>query len=424
MIDKNWEGSTEDFAKIVAELAEKKDLIDKDQFPNVRLVRDYVSRGILSKPRKEGKEVFFGYSQVIEFLACRSLIKDGWPLKKIAEDFQRSSFEEIRILIPGEVQENSSLKLIKSFNEKMPKRQKSRGIFGQLFNKSNVPNLEAPENSVSAPSDDVPAQPFRNREDFEYFNSLLLSQQGRILERRKRAIEEIRHLEKMIGSKNPKGESAASSYSLLKRTINATERSLAQIERAFGRIKDGSYGYCIKTGKPIPLEVLKRNPTETLSNEAKEARQPKMITQETPKTFSSQEYASVRKMVEARILKMEGSGRPLIEILNEISSREPFKSFRKEIIKDFMREKESSSARFKETMLERHELEEVSRQLKKEDTKYSIKNITNIEITETVNVQIETSDLQKINRERAKAIAKAIELNLIKAKLREDKKDD
>ena len=61
-------------------------------------------------------------------------------------------------------------------------------------------------------------------------------------------------------------------------------------------------------------------------------------------------------MVEARILKMEGSGRPLIEILNEISSREPFKSFRKEIIKDFMRDKESSSARFKETMLERHEL--------------------------------------------------------------------
>ena len=41
----------------------------------------------------------------------------------------------------------------------MPKRQKSRGIFGQLFNKSNVPNLEAPENSMSAPSDDVPVQP-------------------------------------------------------------------------------------------------------------------------------------------------------------------------------------------------------------------------------------------------------------------------
>ena len=53
MIDKNWEGSTEEFAKTVAALAEKKDLMDKDQFPNVRLVRDYVSRGILSKPRKE-----------------------------------------------------------------------------------------------------------------------------------------------------------------------------------------------------------------------------------------------------------------------------------------------------------------------------------------------------------------------------------
>ena len=78
MIDQNWEGSTEKFADLVAKLASEKGLIENDQIPTVRLVRDYVSRGILSKPRKEGKEVVFGYIQLIEFLACRALIKDGW----------------------------------------------------------------------------------------------------------------------------------------------------------------------------------------------------------------------------------------------------------------------------------------------------------------------------------------------------------
>ena len=94
MIDQNWEGSTEKFADLVAKLASEKGLIANDQIPTVRLVRDYVSRGILSKPRKEGKEVVFGYIQLIEFLACRALIKDGWPLKKIAED-QAESLEKI-----------------------------------------------------------------------------------------------------------------------------------------------------------------------------------------------------------------------------------------------------------------------------------------------------------------------------------------
>ena len=54
----------------------------------------------------------------MEFLACRALINDGWPLKKIASDFQKSTIEEIKLLVPGETPENDSTKLIRKFTNK------------------------------------------------------------------------------------------------------------------------------------------------------------------------------------------------------------------------------------------------------------------------------------------------------------------
>ena len=183
MIDQNWEGSTEKFADLVAKLASEKGLIANDQIPTVRLVRDYVSRGILSKPRKEGKEVVFGYIQLIEFLACRALIKDGWPLKKIAEDFQRSSPEEIKILVPGETQENSSLKLIKSFSSKIQPAT-NLNTTDRLFNKPDYSAEALSENSSSLSSDSPSIEPFFQTTELDYFRKILISRRDNLLKKR------------------------------------------------------------------------------------------------------------------------------------------------------------------------------------------------------------------------------------------------
>ncbi len=34
---------------------------------------------MLSAPEREGREALFGLRQVVEFLAARYLLKDGWP---------------------------------------------------------------------------------------------------------------------------------------------------------------------------------------------------------------------------------------------------------------------------------------------------------------------------------------------------------
>ncbi len=112
---KSWEGNAEALAKHAKSWMRVKRIGDPAFEPNERLVRDYVARGILSKPERKGKEAVFGFEQLAQFLACRAMIEDGWPLMKIAEDFGVSSLSDILNLVPGESPENDALDLIADF---------------------------------------------------------------------------------------------------------------------------------------------------------------------------------------------------------------------------------------------------------------------------------------------------------------------
>ena len=87
--EENWTGNAEALAKLVKFWLRKKDIGDKSFEPNERLVRDYVAKNILSRPERSGKEAIYGFKQLIQFIACRAMIEDGWPLSKISEDFQK-----------------------------------------------------------------------------------------------------------------------------------------------------------------------------------------------------------------------------------------------------------------------------------------------------------------------------------------------
>ena len=139
-MDPNWEGTTEAFASYSAHWLRQKNLLLKEQEPTIRLVRDYVARGILTKPERRGKEVIFSYTQLVQFLACRALTNDGWPLKKIADDFSKASFFEILSLVPEGQPEDKAIGLINSFKKKM-------GSFS-----NNRPSKPLSADTPSAPS--------------------------------------------------------------------------------------------------------------------------------------------------------------------------------------------------------------------------------------------------------------------------------
>jgi hypothetical protein len=115
--EKNWEGTAEALASHARDWMRLKGFGDPSFQPNERLIRDYVARNILSKPERKGKEAIFGFEQLVQFLACRAMIEDGWPLSKISQDFQVSSLEDILKLVPGEATQNEALSLIENFKE-------------------------------------------------------------------------------------------------------------------------------------------------------------------------------------------------------------------------------------------------------------------------------------------------------------------
>jgi DNA-binding transcriptional MerR regulator len=85
---RDWEGTIDDLAAASSEV-----LVLLGQggvpAPNVRLIRDYAQRGILSPIDRRGKEGYYGYQHLKELVAARVLVNEGVPLAKIAEQFER-----------------------------------------------------------------------------------------------------------------------------------------------------------------------------------------------------------------------------------------------------------------------------------------------------------------------------------------------
>ena len=54
------------------------------------------------------------------------------------------------------------------------------------------------------------------------------------------------------------------------RTRDRSRKLVSKIDRALGRIEDGSYGWCDETGEPIGLRRLEARPIATMTVEAQE----------------------------------------------------------------------------------------------------------------------------------------------------------
>lgn len=99
----DWRGTAAELADKCNEvLAGVPSLTDDAGSANERLVRHYVQVGVLTSPEREGREALFGLRQIVEFLATRYLLKDGWPLAKAAEIVRATDVAGLTQLIPSE----------------------------------------------------------------------------------------------------------------------------------------------------------------------------------------------------------------------------------------------------------------------------------------------------------------------------------
>lgn len=94
-----WKGDAEHLAHLAKEWCALLGIEPRAEL-SVRLVRDYAQRGILGRPRRDGKVAIYDWEHLVCLLAARRLVRDGWPLQKISEEFTVRSIEEIRSLLP------------------------------------------------------------------------------------------------------------------------------------------------------------------------------------------------------------------------------------------------------------------------------------------------------------------------------------
>jgi len=94
-----WTGTAAALANTLDQL--RGELPWVDDSANVRLVRHYTQLGVLDRPVRRGKEALYSYRQLVQYLAARVLLDDGWPLAKIASETSARTTEELLSLLPS-----------------------------------------------------------------------------------------------------------------------------------------------------------------------------------------------------------------------------------------------------------------------------------------------------------------------------------
>jgi hypothetical protein len=96
---RSWTGNLDDLSRKVWEILRETDPAEAEP-PTMRLVRDYIQRGLLGNIPRSGRELMFGYDNLLRFVAARVLLRDGWGLGKIVEHLNQCTPEELEALWP------------------------------------------------------------------------------------------------------------------------------------------------------------------------------------------------------------------------------------------------------------------------------------------------------------------------------------
>ena len=107
---KEWRGNLEKLIEQAEKVSSELELKDNTEI-SVRMVRDYIQRGILGDVDRSGRELEFSYQHLLKLVLSRVLLSDGWSLKKIGEHFELTNTQDLEDLMPK--QGNPALSAIK-----------------------------------------------------------------------------------------------------------------------------------------------------------------------------------------------------------------------------------------------------------------------------------------------------------------------
>ena len=119
----DFQGSAEALIDKAQEVAKTLKLDQEATEGNERLLRHYVSMAVVDKPSREGRDALYGFRHLVQFVAARRLLAEGFPLAKIAIYTGKVPTDALTAYLEKSDRTSEAELLVAAFRSEVPERK-------------------------------------------------------------------------------------------------------------------------------------------------------------------------------------------------------------------------------------------------------------------------------------------------------------
>jgi DNA-binding transcriptional MerR regulator len=112
-----FSGNAAQLADVALDCAQKLSLPGDNSKISERLIRYYVTEGLLSRPIRIGRDAEYHYKHLLQFFASRSLMEQGYPMQKVADYINGLEDDLLEPLALNQTKPNLAELLVASFKQ-------------------------------------------------------------------------------------------------------------------------------------------------------------------------------------------------------------------------------------------------------------------------------------------------------------------
>lgn len=120
-----FSGNAADMASVASQCAQFLRMPGDQDKINERLVRYYVTEGLVDRPKRIGRDAEYGYLHLLQFLAGRFLVDAGFPMQKVAPYLSSLAVPQLETLVMNKTKPNMAELLVASFQNPSSKKMRS-----------------------------------------------------------------------------------------------------------------------------------------------------------------------------------------------------------------------------------------------------------------------------------------------------------
>jgi len=111
----SFSGNASDLANLASQCTRYLNLPGDLDKINERIVRYYVTEGLVERPERIGRDAQYGYIHLLQFLAGRFLVESGFPMQKVGPYLMTQSIDQLEVLVMNRTKPNMAELLVASF---------------------------------------------------------------------------------------------------------------------------------------------------------------------------------------------------------------------------------------------------------------------------------------------------------------------